>query len=561
MTIGLGALGAVLLVGQAWLLSRVINRVFIEGQALGDVGHLLWGLFGLVALRALALWGSDVAAGVIAGRIKHDLRVELFSHLMALGPAYTAGERTGELSTTLIDGIEALDAYFRQYLPRLALAALVPLLILLTVFPIDLLSGIVLLVTAPLIPVFMLLIGSLAGAVQRRQWKTLSRLSAYFLDVVQGLPTLKMFGRSQAQIETIGRISEQFRQATLGVLRVAFLSAFALEMIGTISTAIVAVEIGLRLLDARIAFEQALFILVLAPEFYLPMRALGASFHAATAGAAAAERIFAVLNTPIPSSPTKEDRHASAPTPPFYIRFEDVYLTYDRGEHDQSALNGVSFEIAPGEIVVLVGPSGAGKSSIAHLLMGFIRPEKGRILVNDAPLQDIPLPAWREQLTWLPQRPYLFNTTIAENIRLGHPDATPDEIRYAAEQAHAHKFISTLPDGYNTYVGEHGARLSGGQARRIALARAFMAKASFIILDEATAHLDPAHQSLIEESVRRLLRGRSALIIAHRLSTVSLADRIIYLDKGRIIESGTHHALLERSGPYQQLVSAYRRPV
>ena len=304
LAISLGLLAAVLLVGQAYLLSQMISRVFLDGQDLHAVRDLLLALAGVAAGRAAALWGSEIAAAHIAGRIKTDLRESLFAHIIALGPAYTRGERSGELAATLTDGIEALDAYFSQYIPQVALSALIPLVMLCLIFPLDALSGLVLLLTAPMIPFFMVLIGSLADAQSRRQWTQLSRLSAHFLDVLQGLTTLKLFGRSREQIQEIARISEQFRDATMGVLRIAFLSALALEMLATISTAIIAVEIGLRLLYGRLAFDQALLILILAPEYYAPLRALGARFHAGTAGTAAAQRIFEVLSLTPKSSRT-----------------------------------------------------------------------------------------------------------------------------------------------------------------------------------------------------------------------------------------------------------------
>lgn len=561
LSVGLNLLGGALLVAQAMLVSRAISGVFVQGKTLSEVVGLLWVSLAVIAGRALVLWGGHVAAGQAAGHIKHDLRTRLLTHLVALGPAYTGGERTGELVTTLTEGIEQLDAYFRQYLPRLALVALIPSVILLVVFPVDLLSGIILLVTAPLIPIFMLLIGNLADGVQRKQWKTLSFLGGHFLDVVQGLPTLKLFGRSKAQREIIDYVSERFRIATMSVLRVAFLSALVLEMVVTLSTAIVAVEIAVRLLSGRIAFEQALLILILAPDFYLPMRALGASFHAATAGATAAERIFEVLGTPVPTPNvriTDTDEDCNVASQP--IRFVGVSFAYDEGEadHERHALHHVSFEIAPGETIALIGPSGAGKSSIAHLLLRFIRAQQGVVRIGDRLLNEIPLRTWRQQVAWVPQSPYLFNASIAENIRLGHPDATPDEIRYAAMLAHAHEFINALPEGYGTRVGERGARLSGGEAQRIALARAFLVNAPLIILDEATAHLDPRHQAMIHESMRQLLHGRTALIIAHHLSTIAIADRIVVLDRGHIIEAGTHDVLMARQEFYHDLVTAHQ---
>ncbi|GIL13156.1 MAG: thiol reductant ABC exporter subunit CydD [Chloroflexota bacterium] len=551
LTIGLGVIAGLLLVAQAFLLSRAINLVFLQGAALADILPLLASLLGVGAARALALWGGEVSAQGLAESVKTDLREKLFAHILTLGPAYTRGERSGELVNTATGGIEALDAYLREYIPQVALAAFVPLIMLLTVFPIDLVSGLVLLFTAPLIPLFMILIGKAAGALNRRQWTALSRMSAHFLDVLQGLTTLKLFQRSRAQIEIIAAVSDQFRKTTLDVLRVAFLSALVLEMVATISTAVVAVEIGLRLLYGVLDFERAFFVLVLAPEFYLPLRTLGIRFHAGVAGATAARRIFEVLETPPEVMLT--DNARPLPPPSFHIRLENVVYAYG----DRPALNGLSLEIRPGERLALVGPSGGGKTTISQLLLRFIEPRGGQIIVDSFPLHDLPADSWREQIAWVPQNPYLFNASAADNIRLGKPSATMAEIIEAARLAGAHEFISALPSGYDTLIGERGARLSGGQAQRIALARAFLRDAPLLILDEATAHLDPETELLIQASINRLMQGRTALIIAHRLSTVYNADRIAVIDGGRVVETGAHEELLRQNGVYRQLVTAY----
>ena len=571
VTIGMGLLAGVATVAQAYLLSRVVAEVFLGGRALEEVQQLMGALLVAIVARAAVVWAREVAAYRAAARIKFLLRERLFAHLVALGPAYTHGERTGELANTAVEGIEALDAYFSQYLPNLALAALIPLAVLAFVFPVDLVSGAVFLLTAPLIPLFMVLIGNLADHLTKRQWESLSRLSAHFLDVLQGLPTLKMFGRSRAQIEIIARVSDQLGRTTLGVLRVAFLSALVLETLATISTAVVAVEVGLRLLYGTIAFEQALFVLVLAPEFYLPLRTLGASFHAGLAGVTAAQRIFDVLETPEPPGGLKlspaERAHGRTPCarPFFYAReeagdlrfplaFRDVSFAYPDG---RAALRGVSFTIERGQRVALVGPSGAGKSTIAHLLLRFVEPQSGEILVGGEPLSRLPLAAWRERVAWVPQNPYLFNASVAENIRLGRREAGPAEIARAARLAHADEFIRALPEGYDTVLGEGGARLSGGQAQRIALARAFLRDAPLLVLDEAAANLDPEHEALVEDSLERLLRGRAALVIAHRLGTVRGADCIVVLDGGRVVEMGSHDALAKVGGLYGRLIAAY----
>jgi ATP-binding cassette subfamily C protein CydD len=606
LAVGLGLLAGLVTVGQAWLLSQGVSRAFLHGADLTDVAPALLGFLLLALLRAGLVWGSEAAAQRLAEGVKHDLRGRLAAHLLALGPAFGRGQRSGELVNTIVEGIEALDAYFRQYLPQVALAALVPLAVLALVFPRDWISRLVLLLTAPLIPIFMILIGSAAEALTRRQWASLSRMSAHFLDVLQGLATLKHLGRSREQAEAIARVGDHFRQATMGVLRVAFLSALVLEMVATISTAVVAVQVGLRLLYGRMAFQPAFFVLLLAPEFYLPLRLLGSRFHASVEALGAAERIWQILETPpatvagrqlgrgtarplstdhSPSLLENPDTQpqgtdcgprgaaeggGSVPSPSSSaIVFEDVYYAYE-GHDDQGdprddlrppALRGVSFRIEPGETAALVGASGAGKTTVAYLLLAFSAPDRGSVWVGTPPggrrLHEVPPEAWRQQVAWVPQEPYLFHGSVAHNLRLARPEATMDEVVWAARQAHAHEFVAALPQGYDTPVGERGARLSGGQVQRLALARAFLKDAPLLVLDEATANLDPEIEALVQEALGRLLRGRTALLIAHRLATVYRADRILVLDGGRLVQEGTHAGLLAREGVYRRLVGAY----
>jgi ATP-binding cassette subfamily C protein CydD len=557
LTIAFGLGAGLLLIVQAYVLAQTVDRVFLKNHTLRDVQPLLLGLLVVTVLRAIALWIGEAAAHTVAGHIKADLREQLVQHIMSLGPAFTRGERSGELANTVVTGIEELDAYFSQYLPQLFLSVLIPVVMLAVVFLLDLLSGVVLLLTAPLIPFFMVLIGKAANAQSRRQWTQLSRMSAHFLDVLQGLATLKLFGRSRDQISIIRQISERFRDTTMSVLRIAFLSALVLEMLATLSTAIIAVEIGLRLLYNRMSFDEAFFILILAPEFYLPLRMLGTRFHAGMSGASAARRIFWVLET-LPPECGPAFAGAGLATRPGYlpaIHFDDVHYAYG----DRPALNGISFTIQPGHKTALVGPSGAGKSTVVQLLLRFIAPTAGEIRIGDIDLCDLHPDAWREQIAWVPQLPYLFAASVADDIRLARPDASLEEVIRAAQQARADDFIRSFPAGYDTQIGERGARLSGGQAQRIALARAFLKNAPLLILDEPTSNLDPETETLLQNAMSALMQDRTTLIIAHRLGTVMDADQIVVLDAGCVAQTGTHAELIAREGPYRRLIEAHGR--
>lgn len=546
---GLGA--GILSVLQARGVSHVVNQVFLEGETLARLETGLRWLLVFILGRAGLAWATELSANAIAGRVKNSLRQRLFEHLLGLGPIVAHEERTGELTHTIVEGIEALDAYFSQYLPQLVLAALVPVIVLTFVFPLDPLSGLVLLLTAPLIPLFMWLIGSLAQQLTHRQWQSLSRMSAYFLDVFQGLETLKALGRSRAQIDVIAQVSEKFRRTTMRVLQVTFTSALALEMVSTLSTAVVAVQIGLRLLYGRLTFEEAFFVLLLAPEFYLPLRMLGTRFHAAMTGISAAQRIFSILDIP-QSSPVQ----SAKPVEPDFlapIRLDDLHYQYP---DQRAALNGVSFTLEPGETVALVGPTGAGKSTLTQLVLGFAQPQSGKIWAGEQPLAEISMKSWRAGIAWVPQNPYLFYGSIAENIQLGRPEASREAVIHAARLAHADEFINRLPQGYDTLIGEKGATISGGQAQRIALARAFLQDTPLLILDEPTANLDPSTELALQDSLANLLPGRTTLIIVHRLSTVKRADRIVVLDQGKVVEQGTHADLVQRGGLYSRMVGA-----
>jgi ATP-binding cassette subfamily C protein CydCD len=537
-----GLAGGLLLIAQAWLLTGVLGDVFLANLTLQDVRTPLAWLLALIILRGALAWISDISASHAAARIKGELRKKVLEHLFARGPAHLRDEQTGEITHTITEGIETLDAYFAQYLPQIALSALIPLAICLVTFSIDPLSGLILLLTGPLIPFFMVLIGSQADAETKKQWQLLSRLSARFLDALQGLTTLKLLGRSKAFANELAHTNEQYRQKTMDVLRVTFLSALALELLATLSTALVAVQMGLRLLYGYISFEQAFFVLLLAPEFYAPLRQLGLRFHAGMAGAAAGGRIFALLEQPanvlrdacsVDSEPqhlSYSTQHATRNT----LHFDHVSYTYPDGT---SAITDLTFSLQPSTLTILTGPTGSGKSTIVNLLLGFIQPTSGQItrpstfdlqpfgrLRASSSTNGLPPP-----IAWVPQTPYLFHDTVAANLRLVNPAASDAELIAAAQLAHADEFIRALPQGYETVIGERGERLSGGQAQRLALARAFLMDAPIVILDEPTAHLDALTEAAILASAHRLAANRIVLIITHRPATIAAADQVIRL--------------------------------
>jgi ATP-binding cassette subfamily C protein CydD len=567
LVVGLGVAGTGATIAQMMLLSGIVARVFLGGQSLGHVSPLLLLLLSAALLRAGLLWAREVAAQEMAVRVKSDTRARLLAHVMRLGPSYTRGECTGELVATTTGGVERLDAYVARYLPQTILSVVAPLLIVAYILPLDAASAVLLLLTGPVIPLLMILVGSYAERHVQRQWTTLARMSAHFLDVVQGLPTLLLFGRAGAERERVARISERFRQRTLKTLRLAFLSGLVLEFLASAAIALVAVMLGIRLVNGGITFERAFLVLLLAPEFYRALRELGMQRHAGMEGKAAARRIEEILAVPVPihdihdiqdgtdSPPATTGRRAVIPAGAPTITLTDVGYTYPGA--DRPALAHISLTLPTGARTALVGRSGGGKSTLASLLVRFLDPQVGAIIANGVALASIPIEAWRARVALVPQQPYLFHGTVRENIRLARPTAGSREVERAAELAAAAEFIARLPRGYETPIGERGARLSAGQAQRLALARAFLKDAPLLILDEPTSSLDPESEALIRQALARLAPGRTVLVIAHRLNTVITADQIAVLDGGQLVEVGSHAALLARGGVYASLVGAW----
>jgi ATP-binding cassette, subfamily C, bacterial CydD len=523
----LGTLSAGLVLVQAVLIAKIVASAF-SGAGLGDVSHDLVLLALAFAGRGVLTWGFEVAGRRAASSVLSDLRLELVERRLRRQPLALDGAEAGEVAATAVQGVDGLEAYFARYLPQVVLALVVPVAVLGLVVVIDPISAGLMLLTLPLVPVFMWLIGRYTEERTRERWLALRLLSTHFLDVVRGLPTLRAFNRGQAQAEVLDRIGEQYRKTTIGTLRVGFLSGAVLELAATLGVALVAVTAGVRLVDGNLGFQAALTVLVLAPELYLPMRQLAAQFHASADGLAVAERMLELIDEPVAASGGKLVAPSPLDAP---IRFESVSFVYP--SRAGLVLDGLDHELNPDETVALVGPSGSGKSTVASLLLRFLDPIHGRVSVGGVDLAHCRADLWREQVAWVPQKPTIFRGTIADNIRLGDPGATLRAVRDAAVLAGADRFVQALPFAYETFVGDGGRPLSAGESRRIAMARAFVRNAPLVILDEPTADLDRTSAAVVAEAVERLRTGRMVLLIAHRPELVEHADRVVLLEDGR----------------------------
>ena len=534
--VALGVLAALLVLAQAVLLARVAARGF-GGASLADVALLLGLLVAVVGTRAAAAYGFEIVGRRAAVNVLSELRLQLVERRLRRQPAALDGAESAEVSTAAVGGVDALETTFARYLPQVVLAVTVPIAVLVLVASIDLVSAGVMLLTLPLVPVFMWLVGRYTERRARERWQALAQLSTHFLDSVRGLPTLRAFNRGETQAERIAETSDRYRSTTMGTLRVAFLSGTVLELAATLGVALVAVIVGVRLVEGGIGLEAGLTVLVLAPELYIPLRNLGAQFHASADGLAVAERLLDLLDGEEAASSGSASPPSARDVP---VRLEGVSFAYPA--RPGIVLDRVDLELRPGETVALVGPSGAGKSTIASLLLRLAEPTQGRVIVGTVDLAVCDPESWRSQAAWVPQHPTIFHGTVADNIRLGDASADDAQVRAAAEIAGAAAVIDRLPDGYETVVGEGGRTLSAGELQRIALARAFLREAALVILDEPTANLDPASAAVVGRAVERLRDGRTVLLIAHRPELAALADRVVHLRGGRIVEPAAEAA-------------------
>jgi ATP-binding cassette subfamily C protein CydCD len=543
VVVTIGVAGLVIV--QAQLLATAIAGAFSGGLDRPALEGTVAVLAAVVAGRAALAWAIEALSYRASAGVKSQLRRDLLRRSVELGPRWLATRRAGELTTLTTVGVDALDAYFARYLPQVVLAVVIPLAVVARLLAADPLSAAIIIVTLPLIPLFMALVGATTADRTRRRWRELARLSHHFLDVVAGLPTLRTFGRAKAQAKTVGEVTDAYRRATLGTLRLAFLSALVLELLATFSVALVAVAIGLRLEGGHLGLRTGLLVLVLAPEAYLPLRQLAVHYHASADGLAAAAEVFEVLETPAaaaPASPVVRRgpvvRGQAARVQALRVRavrVRDVRVCHPGRSHPAPA--GANLTFGAGEVVALTGPSGSGKSTLIGVLLGFITQDGGSVVIEEAAgercLDQLDLCAWRASVAWVPQDPVLQHGTVESNIRLGRPAAPLEAVERAARRAALHEVE------LGRHVGEGGAGLSAGQRRRVAVARALLTERPVLLLDEPTAGLDAATEALVLASVRELARhGRLVLMVAHRPAVLEAADRVVTLPAPADIPAG-----------------------
>jgi thiol reductant ABC exporter CydD subunit len=531
LTILLGLISAIVVVVGAWVLAGIVNRIFLDGAAPGDLIGAFVVLGFIYLVRGVLEWGRSVTAHRSAADVKRTMRDRVMRAVL-VQTAHGRVALSGDLAVTATTGLDALDAYFSRYLPQLVLGALIPLLAIVWLVTVDPLTAVIIVVTVPLIPVFMILIGNYADRATQERWRTIRSLGAGVVETLRGLLTLEVYGAGEGRLKRVRKLSEEYRKQTMGTLRIAFLSAFVLELVATISVAVIAVAVGLRVVSGSLDFEPAFAILILAPEVYAPLRKAGSEFHAAMDGMEASRSVFDVLE----AAPSTQERT----TVPFemsvdgpLVEFTSVAYRYpaEDAESAVAVLDGVNLRIERGEHLAVVGPSGAGKSTLIRLILGFGAPTAGALVVDGVPIDQLDLRSWRSRVGWVRQDPFLIAGTVGDNVRLGSPGAESERVADALATVGAGDLIPRIDE----LIGERGSGLSHGQRRMVTLARAVLREPDLLLLDEPTAGIDTESQFLFARSFERIAAGRTVLTVAHQRILVDMADRVVTIDDGRII--------------------------
>ena len=550
-----GGVQAVLVCVGAWLVARVLARAVLAG---GGLAHL-WPCVAALALIALGRFALDLwqrrATFDAGAQVSDNVRSALEQRMRQLGSRWAVQQSSGDIVTRCVDGVQALVPYYAGYLPQVALTVVIPLVILLAVLPADPWSALILLLTAPLIPLFMVLVGGAAERASQRRWSRLRRMGARFMDALSGLTTLRLCRAAAREEALLAASGEAYRQETMAVLRIAFLSALVLEFFATVSIAVLAVLIGFRLMWGTLGFEQGLFVLLLAPELFLPLRALGTQRHRRMEAAAAAEDLVVVLTVPDAKAPVDD-----AATPPVVFAARQIALAFEQVdfgyEPERVVLHDFQLEVEAGTVLTLVGSSGSGKSTLFNLLMGFVSPQRGHIRANGQDLTSLEMGSWRQHIGWVSQRAHVFHGSVRDNLLIAAPTADETCLQRALKAASLGAVVARLPQGLDTPLGEHGHGLSGGERQRLALARAWLRDAPLLLLDEPVQHLDAATAAAIDAAIDALSAGRTVIRIAHRLDNLADDAPVAVLADGRIVEQGLVGDLRTLNGAFARLLAA-----
>lgn len=540
-----------MILAQAYLFVAIVDRIFFKQDTFSNIIPLLLGLLGVLFARTFFQYLSGRTGMKMASTVKRHLRKQLLRKFSNDPMQASLQGQSGQKVSVLMDTIDEIDSYFSSYFPQVIQASVVPIMIVIFIFTEHVMTGIIMVITAPFIPIFMAIIGFNTKDKSEEQLDKMAAFSGKFLDTLQGITTLRLFGRSKAQKQDIEKSSTNFRDATMEVLKIAFSNSLALEFISMLSIGLIALEIAIRLIIFQdISFFTGFLMLVLAPEFYTKLKDLGSAFHTGRASMGASKKLERELNQE-EQNVTWGDRTLTKETPPT-ISLKNVGFQYKEGSFSLQQMNT---EINPYEQVAIVGKTGAGKTTLLHVIAGLVPLTEGKLEINGHPLTSYQEKNWFDQLSYISQDPYLFSGTIAENITIGiNREVSETEIIQAAEKAGISDLVATLENGYDTPIGEAGRGLSGGEKQRIAIARAFLKSPSIILFDEPTTGLDLRTEQILQTSIQELSKHSTIITVAHRIHTIQNADNILFIENGKLVASGTHDELIQSTASYREMV-------